>query len=151
MANIFNISDKTINRIIGDIDLSPVMIYLIDIVNVNALPFLASQFDVEGFKGWDLAITETQKRELLKTSIQIKKHLGTPWAIKQALKAIGFSNVTIQEGFDTDIMVLDGSWILDGSVILGSRDWSAFSVTIKKIHGSTIPLLFLPIFNFGSS
>lgn len=140
MANIFDISDKTINQAIGDIDLSPAMIYLFDVVNANALPFLASQFDVEGFKGWDLAITEIQKRELLKTAMQIKKHLGTPYAIKQALIAVlsgiitGYDKITIQEGRDYSIMLLDGSWTLDGNEILGGHDWASFTVTVKTKH-----------------
>lgn len=132
MANIFDISDKTINKIIGDVDLSPVMIYMIDIVNANALSFLASQFDVEGFKGFDLAITESQKRELIKTSIQIKKHLGTPWAIKQALKTIGFDKVTIQEGTAAgEDKFYSGETNYDGSILYGGASWASFRVTIK--------------------
>jgi len=132
MANLFDIFSKTAEKVIGDIDLTPAMIYLFDAVNANALPALASQFDVEGFKGWDLAITEKQKRELLKTVMEIKSHLGTPFAIKRSLAAIGFSKVTIQEGIGTsDGMFYDGVSLYDGSIKYGGFDWSAFTVTIK--------------------
>lgn len=132
MANIFDIFTRTSNQAIGDIDLTPAMIYLFDVVNPNALPFLSDQFDVSGFKGWDLAITEKQKRELLKTVMQIKRHLGTPYAIKKSLSAIGFDKVTIQEGIGTgEGIMYDGMNIHDGSVMHGGFNWAAFTVTIK--------------------
>ena len=139
MANIFEISDKTINQAIGDIDLSPAMIYLFDVVNVNAFSFLATQFDVEGFKGWDLAVSDVQKRELLKTSIQIKRHLGTPYAIKQALSSIGFDKVTIKEGVSgANDLFFSGVKNYDGSIMFGGSNWSAFTVTVISKYSVAI-------------
>ena len=130
--NLFDVFGKTADQLFRDVDLSPAMIYLVDTVNVNALPFLATQFDVEGFKGWNLATTETQKRELIKTAIEIKRHLGTPYAIKRALLVIGFDKVTIQEHVIVgDVFIYDGTYIHDGGVLHGGMNWASFSVTIS--------------------
>lgn len=131
--NLFDVFSKTADQLFRDVDLSPAMIYLIDTVNANALPFLAKQFDVEGFKGWSLATTEQQKREIIKTAIEIKKHLGTPYAIRRALEAMGFGNVTFQEGEQVggDAGLYDGSQNYDGTLMFGGFNWAAFTVTIS--------------------
>lgn len=131
MANLFTPFAKTAEKVLGDTDLSPAMIYMVDVVNANALPFLADQFDVLGFKGWDLALTEKQQRELIKTSIAIKRHIGTPYAIKQALKAIGYENVTIQEGVMMSSIFYDAEYTYNGAVLHGGFNWASFIVTIK--------------------
>ena len=80
-----------------DIDLSPIMIYLVDTVSPEALPFLASQFDVEGFKGYDQCSTNEQKRELIKNAIYLHKHLGTISSIRKACSLIGLDPKSIEE------------------------------------------------------
>lgn len=130
--NLFDVFSKTADQLFRDVDLSPAMIYLVDTVNANALPFLASQFDVEGVKGWNLATTEIQKRELLKTAIEIKRHIGTPYAIKRALLATGYDKVTIQEHVIIgDVYSYDGTYIHDGSMFYGGMNWASFNVTIE--------------------
>ena len=137
--NLFDVFSKTADQLFQDVDLSPAMIYMVDTVNANALPFLATQFDVEGFKGWNLATTEKQKRELIKTDIEIKRHLGTPYAIKRALLAIGFGNVTIAEGISTgNIFYYDGTFSHDGSIVYMSSNWASFIVTIRHQDPSII-------------
>lgn len=129
--NLFDVFSKTADQLFRDVDLSPAMVYMVDTVNANALPYLAKQFDVEGFKGWNLAVTETQKRELIKTAIEIKRHLGTPYAIKRALLAIGFDNVVIAEGVvGGDVYTYDGTYIHDGLMLYGGMNWASFNVTL---------------------
>lgn len=83
---------------LGTIDTSKLLVYIIDTVDAVALPYLAEQLDVLGYKGWRLATTETDQRELLKRSIELHKYKGTVWAIKEALKSIGFTDVKVNEG-----------------------------------------------------
>lgn len=83
---------------IGSFDLSPLLVYMIDTVPSSALPWLAQQFGVLGFRGWDLITTDLERRSLIKTAIEIWRYKGTPYAIKQALKSIGYNNVQIIEG-----------------------------------------------------
>ncbi|MBI4691687.1 MAG: phage tail protein I, partial [Nitrospirae bacterium] len=65
--------------------LDKLLVYLIDEVSADVLPFLAWQFHVEG---WELSGTESEKRTLIKNSIELHRYKGTPWAIENALKSI---------------------------------------------------------------
>lgn len=85
----------------SDLQLDKLLVYLIDIVDVSALPFLADQFDVLGYKGMRLATTEAQQREVIKRAIELKRYAGTPWAIEEALKAIGYPNAELIENAGT--------------------------------------------------
>lgn len=80
------------------LDLSPLLIYMIDTVPASVLPYLAEQFDVMGYKGWRFADTEQKKRDLIKQAIELHRYKGTPWSIVEAIKRIGFYDATVLEG-----------------------------------------------------
>jgi phage tail P2-like protein len=73
------------------------LIYIIDTVDVAALPYLARQFDVLGYKGLRLADTEEEQREVIKRAIELKRKSGTVWAVKEALKTIGYPDAVLVE------------------------------------------------------
>ena len=105
--------------------LDRILVYLIDTVDVSILPYLANQFDVSGYKGYVLATTDAQRRDIIKKAIQLKRYMGTLYAIKLALKSAGFGDeATIYEGVGT---VGDG------------KDWARFSVVVTD-GGLTVPL-----------
>lgn len=79
-------------------DLAPLLVYRIDSVPASALFPLAWQLGVTGLAGWDLATTEAQRRALLARAIELHRHKGTPWAIRQAFAAAGFPAITLREG-----------------------------------------------------
>jgi phage tail P2-like protein len=62
----------------------------------SALPFLAHQFGVLD-EGWPLAATEGARRALVSQALQLQAKRGTPWAMRQALAAIGFPGLSIVE------------------------------------------------------
>jgi phage tail P2-like protein len=98
----------------GDIQLERLLIYIIDTVDVSALPYLAQQFDVLGYKGMRLASTELQQRQVIKQAIEIKRHSGTPWAVKEALRAIGYPDAVLIENAGT-----------------GSHGWAEFRIELN--------------------
>lgn len=69
----------------------------IDAAPSSALPYLGELLDVMGYKGWVMATTDAQKRELLKSAIAIHRAAGTPYSIKRVLVSLGFANATITE------------------------------------------------------
>jgi phage tail P2-like protein len=75
-------------RRIGTVDLSPVLVYLIDAVNVSVLPYLAEQLHVLD-EGWADARTEAAQRRLLRRAIELHRHKGTRWAVEAALDVLG--------------------------------------------------------------
>jgi len=82
--------DLLVKKRFDDLQMDALLIYLIDTVDESALVHLASQFDVMGYKGFGLAHTEAEKREVIKRAIELHRYKGTIWAIKQALKNIGY-------------------------------------------------------------
>ncbi|MGO1073239.1 phage tail protein I [Lysobacter sp. CA199] len=81
------------------IDLTPVLVYLIDTVNASALPVLGEQFHVMGFEGWLFADTDLARRRLLKRAIELHRYKGTRWALNQVLVTLGLDG-RIREWFE---------------------------------------------------
>ena len=91
--------------------LDRVLTYLVDIVSESALEHLANQFDVLGYKGYRQASNVSEKREIIKNAIELKRYMGTVWAIKQAMRSVGY-----------------GSAELDESAGIGPNGWAEFRV-----------------------
>jgi P2-related tail formation protein len=68
---------------------------------------------VTGYRGWLLADTEAQKRELLKVAIELHRYAGTPFAIEKALQSVGFIGATIIEN-PVALFRYDGLFNYDG-------------------------------------
>jgi phage tail P2-like protein len=103
-----------------DFDLSPFMVYLVDTCAAEALPYLAEQFDIDGLQGFAMAATEQQKRDLIKRSIALHKFMGTPWAIREACRTIGFPVIILEEGVPA---------VPGGET--SPEDWARFSVLVE--------------------
>lgn len=91
---------NTIVAELAQIDLGKLLVYDVDTVDPSALEYLGSQFDVLGYKGFRLANTEDDQREIIKRAIELHRYKGTEWAIKQALISIGFADVVLLKGYD---------------------------------------------------
>jgi len=88
-----------VNHRWGNWNLTPYIAYLVDTVDASALPYLKEQFNVEmlsGLVGDDRS--EETLRELIKNSIRLHKFMGTPFAIREACRAVGFPIIILQEG-----------------------------------------------------
>lgn len=120
--------DEMVKQRLEGIDLTPLLMYIIDTTDVDALPFLAEQFHVMGIEGWTLAVTEQDKRTLIKKAIELHRFKGTPWAVKNALSAVGFGDVTIVEGIGFDY---NGQVDYDGSNTYSGGNWATFRIKIE--------------------
>lgn len=60
-----------------------------DTVKPDLLPLLAEQFHIDGDEGWLLTQTEQQRRDLIKQSIELHRHKGTPWALREVFRILG--------------------------------------------------------------
>ena len=74
---------------LGDIDPGGLLVYLVDTVKPDLLPLLAEQFHIDGDEGWLLTQTEQQRRDLIKQSIELHRHKGTPWALREVFRILG--------------------------------------------------------------
>lgn len=128
--------DETAEAQFAAIDFVPMLVYLIDTVDASALGDLLDQFDLMGYKGARFVSTDQEKRDLIKKGIELKKYTGTPWAIKEALKLIGVTDV---EFLKMPLTVLHNSTIMrDGTYGHNSVVWARFSV---KINAATFPVI----------
>ena len=104
-----------------DIDLSKICIYLYDVVDSSALPWLAKQLDVDGFKGYDQCLTEKDRRELLKNAINLHQHIGTISAIEKAVGLAGFDPKNV--GIEENVPIITG----------GTNVWCAFRLRLNPL------------------
>lgn len=100
-------------------ELTPFLTYLVDTCEASALPYLAEQFDCDGVRGFAVADSEEQQRELIKRSIALHKFMGTPWAVKEACNAVGFPVYALEEG-----VTVPGA-------LPSATDWAQFRVVIE--------------------
>ena len=89
--------DVSIAKYIATIPVEKMLVYNIDQVDSAALPVLAEQFDVLGYKGMRLAKTQDDQRQITKRAIELHKYKGTVWGLKEAMKSIGFFDLKINE------------------------------------------------------
>ena len=82
---------------LSDLDLSPILVYMVDQVPSDVLPFLAEQFSVMGYDGWLMCSTDDERRALIKRAIELHRYKGTRWAVREIIKIIGYTDVTFTE------------------------------------------------------
>jgi len=95
----FRLLAELVDERFGAIDLSALLVYLVDMVPANVLPHLAGQFHVMGLEGWEFAQTERERRDLIRRAIELHRYKGTPWAIEQVLVTLNLQGV-VSEWFD---------------------------------------------------
>lgn len=120
--------DKMLEERFASLDLLPLMVYLIDTVHPSALIHLAEQFDVMGNKGWNMCDTGDQRRALIKKAIELHRYAGTPWAVKEALRSVGFYDVEIIEHVGNQY---DGTIRHNSTNKYGGDSWANFKVILN--------------------
>jgi len=99
--------DAMVAARMNSIELEALLVYVIDTVSASALPTLARQFDVEGFVGYGVATNDAQRREIIKRAIELKRYMGTVFAIKEAMRTVGYTDATLVEGIDMGNPLID--------------------------------------------
>ena len=79
-------------------DLSRLMPRLVDLVAADHLDLLAESRSLLGEDGYWLAESDDARRKLIKGAYQLHRHKGTPWAIREIVRRLGFGEVQIMEG-----------------------------------------------------
>lgn len=107
MSNLTPINDlnlKIIDAIaderFSNIDLTCLLVTIIDNVPSDALPHLAEQYHVTGNEGWLQARNDDEKRDLIKRAIEVHRHKGTKYALTRIFDMFGIEG-KIQEWFET--------------------------------------------------
>ena len=137
-----NLAFEAVVDRLREFNLAVLAVYDINTVPASALFDLADQFTVLGLRGWTLATTASQRRELIKNAIRLHQTAGTPFAIKRAMELVGYPDATIQENPGT---FYDGSLQYDGTWTYSGAQFGAFVVTLDsqqaKLSGELIDLI----------
>jgi len=99
--------DAMVAARMNSIELESLLVYVIDTVSASALPTLARQFDVEGFVGYGVATNDAQRREIIKRAIELKRYMGTVFAIREAMRICGYTDAILTEGIDMGNPLID--------------------------------------------
>lgn len=130
-AGIRDASTLALNTLIdrlGKVPLDQLLVYLVDNVTSKALPHLAEQFHVTGLEGWALCNNDTERRALIKRAIHLHRRKGTPWAVKEGLKSVGFGGATLTERLPA--LTYNGAESFTGLKVFGGDGWARFSVKL---------------------
>ncbi|KVU44757.1 phage tail protein [Burkholderia ubonensis] len=92
------------------------------------LPYLAAEVSVDG---WELAESDDARRALIRGAIQLHQKRGTPWAVREVIRRLGFGEVTIVEG--RRVRRRDGSVTYNGDYVHGRETaWAEYIVKLSR-------------------
>ncbi|WP_321815691.1 MULTISPECIES: phage tail protein I [unclassified Paraburkholderia] len=94
------------------------------------LPYLAAEVSVDG---WELAESDEARRALIKGAIQLHQKRGTPWAVREVIRRLGFGEVEIIEG--RHVRRRDGSARYNGDHAHGRENgqWAQYIVKLAQV------------------
>lgn len=93
-----------------------------------ALPFLAWAYSVDT---WPAGATEAGERAIIKETVSVHLHKGTPKSIKDVLAAAGYGSATIVTG--EDLFCYNGAATYDGSLNYGEEwNWALWAIIIEN-------------------
>lgn len=92
----------------------------------NVLDLLAWQLHVDGY---EMALSYEDKRRMVNSSLLMHRRKGTPWAVAEALRSLGYADASIIEG--ARVCRYDGEIIHNGAETysVGNR-WAYFDVEV---------------------
>ena len=116
---------------LNSLDKSPMMTNFVELMPNDLLVLLAEKWSVTGYDGWLLAESDEAKRNLIKRAVELHRYKGTPWAIREIIRQLGFGEVDLIEGlFDKRH---DGSFLRDGTYYHGDRSkWAHYQVILQQ-------------------
>lgn len=115
-----------------NLDINAMLVYLVDLVKPQLLSVLADQFSLLDEAAWLLAESEDAKRNLIKSSAELHRYKGTPWAIREVIRLLGFGEITIQEGLSDQIY--NGTITYQGNYVHGDpASWPLYRVFLERV------------------
>lgn len=111
-------------------DLAKLMPRLVDLVSADHLELLAESRSILGVDGYWLAESDDAKRKLIKGAYELHRHKGTPWAIREIVRRLGFGEVQILEGMGGK--KYNGSIVHNGLYAYGHPDrWAHYRIIMS--------------------
>ncbi|MFV2030838.1 phage tail protein [Neisseria sp. S1] len=117
---------------LADIDVAKLMPRLINLVAPEHLDLLAESRSILGADGYWLAESDQMRRRLIKGAYELHRYKGTPWAIREIVRRLGFGEVQIIEGMGGKRH--DGEIVRDGRYAYGHSDrWAHYRIIMNNV------------------
>ena len=113
-------------------ELPQLMPRLVDLVAPEHLPLLAESRSILGADGYWLAESDDAQRKLIKGAYELHRYKGTPWAIREIVRRLGFGEVRIIEGLNGQ--TYNGSINYNGSHVYGAGSyWAHYRIIMNGV------------------
>ncbi len=111
-------------------ELPRLMPRLVDLVAPEHLELLAESRSLLGEDGYWLAESDDARRKLIKGAYELHRKKGTPWAIREIVRRLGFGEVEIIEGLSNKKH--NGEIRRDGRYTHGHADrWAYYRILMS--------------------
>ena len=107
--------------------IAPVAVGVDALTNIDLLIDIDNLIETGAVVSAD-SLTEAAQREMLKSAVPLHRFRGTPWAVKQALAALGWNQVSLLEG--------QSRW--GGAACPANLGWAVFRVMINLVNGQAV-------------
>lgn len=122
---------ELLNETLDDLDLKAMLVYLVDLVKPSLLPVLADQFSLLDEAAWQLAESTDARRNLIKNAVELHRYKGTPWAVREVIRLLGFGEVTMLEGLGG--VIYDGTSTFNGFNTYGNASsWPLYRLILSR-------------------
>ena len=116
----------------SDVDAARLMPRLIHLVAPEHLVMLAESRSILGVDGYWLAESDQMRRRLIKGAYELHRYKGTPWAIREIVRRLGFGEVQIIEGMGNKRH--NGEITRDGRYAHGHSDrWAHYRIIMANV------------------
>ncbi len=112
-------------------ELPQLMPRLVALVAPEHLPLLAESRSILGADGYWLAESDSARRALIKGAYELHRYKGTPWAVREIVRRLGFGEVQIIEGLNGQLR--NGSIRRDGTYSHGhGPHWAHYRIVLAN-------------------
>lgn len=113
------------------IDTAVLMPRLVELAAPEHLELLAESRSILNEDGYWLAESDQMKRRLIKGAYELHRYKGTPWAVKEIVRRLGFGNAVLTEGMGG--RRYDGQTPRDGQYSHGHSDrWAHYRILLAE-------------------
>lgn len=114
------------------IDTVKLMPRLVELVAPEHLDLLAESRSILGADGYWLAESDQMRRRLIKGAYELHRYKGTPWAVREIVRRLGFGEVQIIEGMGNKHH--NGEITRDGTYSHGHSDrWAHYRIIMNNV------------------
>lgn len=115
----------------SDIDAVKLLPRLVELVVPEHLELLADSRSIVGADGYWLAESDQMRRRLIKGAYELHRYKGTPWAVREIVRRLGFGEVEIIEGMGNKRH--NGEITRDGLFAYGHSDrWAHYRIVLSN-------------------